>query len=736
MRLRKLICLGLALVMVTSAVSCGGAAGADSRASSAAAEPAAQAEAEPGGEETTAAEGAEETAETKAVGETGADTAAADAAAGEEIQPGDVSVAWDDSRIYGDLTLGKYDKVTTYGVKGYEDVPFIMASDYLNFLCEGKQKISVENGVMNIAVNGTNAQLDPAADTITFENPALFRSEGDMPGAIVSKPEYNVITPSAKNMSVQTAVVPLTIDLKAYHMPVIAYEDDILMPFLALQNTFGSVRMSTLLAYNGKDYFNVFEAEQFATDDRNVGAKDSPYVKAIYSGPFSQKTKTPQAYADYGYYSICLLLDLTFGHKEEKNITTFDEYFTRLNAKNSMCSTDPSAALTAEFMLFQYLFDSGHDAVFAMDTVFGKVEPSPEAAGSLADDIKNSEEGSKLFDEAQQGAEELNGIEPEEEGTLPAEVILGALFEKGLKVPEVLPLYLWTIFFDRIKPADYGDRRLDYANDTAVIYFHSFDDDVLDRKPSYYLDPLREEDEESSTFAFFYNCFADIQQHDEVKNVVINLCDNGGGAANALIAALGFLSEDGEVKFTDRDLMAGNYREECYHVDTNLDGVADDQDGFGGQYDFYIMCTGDSYSCANALPYFAQRDGLAKVIGTNPGGGDCVVGSFVDAYGRCAAYSGMFKLGTEENGTFTSDEKATTVDLNLMPSILDAPGAPWYDPEGIADAVHQYQNGVTEISYSENGEAMVSDLLMRLFSSMGGESVSGSTEAAAEEAAN
>ena len=151
-------------------------------------------------------------------------------------------------------------------------------------------------------------------------------------------------------------------------------------------------------------------------------------------------------------------------------------------------------------------------------------------------------------------------------------------------------------------------------------------------------------------------------------------------------------------------MLTGNYREEYYHIDTNLDGVADDQDGFGGQYEFYIMCSGSSYSCGTALPYFAQQNGLAAIIGTQPGGGDCVVGSFVDAYGRCAVYSGMLKLGTYEDGVFVSDEKATTLDLNMMPSVLDVTYIPWFDPEGIADAVHQYQDGASEVVYNDKDD--------------------------------
>lgn len=674
--LRKLICAGLAMIMAASSALCAAAA----------------VEAPAGRQAYEAAvEG-----NTSGTGNTTGQT--------EEFRPEDVSVTWEDSRVFMDLTLGKYQTIRTYGVKGYEDVPFISAADYLALLYEGRERISMENGRMKIGVNGAEAVIDPYADTIRFENPARFRSAGEIDGCIVEAMEFNVITASAKHSSVQAKAEPVTIRLKDYRLPVVAYGDMILMPFLALQNTFGCVLHNTVLAYNGKDYYNVFLADSFIVDEKHADAKDSPYIRAIHSGPFSKKKKVTQAYADYGYYSICLLLDLSFGHKEEKNITTFDEYFTRMNAKASLCSTNPATAMTTEFMLFNYLFDSGHDALFSLETVFGNpAELDLSEARDIADDIMKSEEGRELF-EKQQAADD-------EEKELTANAVIGALLEKGLKVPEIAPLILWGAAMKRNRPENYGDERLDYAGDTAVIYFNAFKDDYR-RTPSYYLDPIKEEDREKSTFAFFHECFRDIREHQEVKNVVINISDNGGGSAAALICVLGFFSRDGEVRITNRDMLAGNYREEWYHVDTNLDGVADDNDGFGGLYDFYIMCSGDSYSCGNALPYFAQQDGMAKIIGTAPGGGDCVLASFIDAYGRCAYYSGMLKLGKDDGSGFVSNEKAAKPDLNMMPSVLDVNSVPWFDPEGIADAVRQYKEGKTELTYSDEARAeMISDYL-------------------------
>ncbi len=108
----------------------------------------------------------------------------------------------------------------------------------------------------------------------------------------------------------------------------------------------------------------------------------------------------------------------------------------------------------------------------------------------------------------------------------------------------------------------------------------------------------------------------------------------------ALTAVLGFMSPDGEVNLTYNHTLNQNYCSEWYHVDTNLDGKFDARDGFGGQYDFYVLTSGFSYSCGNAMPFFAQVDGLAKIIGEQPGGCDCSVAPFLDAYGHVARMSG------------------------------------------------------------------------------------------------
>ena len=84
----------------------------------------------------------------------------------------DISITWEDSHFYPERSLGKFLTLNTYGVKGYEEVPFIAVQDYLEVLFEGKARTTVENGVMTVDVSNTQIVIDPSADTIHFRDPS------------------------------------------------------------------------------------------------------------------------------------------------------------------------------------------------------------------------------------------------------------------------------------------------------------------------------------------------------------------------------------------------------------------------------------------------------------------------------------------------------------------------------------------------------------------------------------
>ena len=567
-------------------------------------------------------------------------------------------------------TLDSQDTLTTWEVAGEEDVPYVPLDEYLTLLhgdaAGSPMSFEWSGNVYTISQNGQTIRADLDAQTIRCEDWRGFcgpNAAGALPAGIVERSEFIALRPSEKNISTQTAPEGYEVKLANYGLRMIRHEDDVLMPFAAAQSAFGAPFMRGTLAYNGSDYFDIVNCADSIYGNANMAAAPNPYANRWYSGPFATKEKMSEAYARYNYASLCLLLDLTFGHKAEKGIADFESYLEAQGLKEALMSTDPADDEAALEKLLGLLFDSGHDGTLLSPSVFaseGMIERQEiiyqllqligyDTVAKLVEDLE------PLMTLVMKLADRIGDKETAKQTIDPESEDLG---------PEVQELLNESMRMSILKPFLYSDNTVEIAGDTAVIYFEGFRED-LTRPESYYTKLPTREDLDKSTFALLYYAFEQIKKDGNVKNVVFDVSNNGGGAAAALVSALGFLSKDGEVNITYRDLLNHSDVSEYYHVDTNLDGSFDDADGYGGQYNFYILTSGSSYSCGTAFPYFAQRDGLAKVMGQEPGGGDCVVGFYVDAAGRVGAISGFLQLGTMVDGTFVSDEDAVKPDLPM-----------------------------------------------------------------------
>lgn len=107
-------------------------------------------------------------------------------------------------------------------------------------------------------------------------------------------------------------------------------------------------------------------------------------------------------------------------------------------------------------------------------------------------------------------------------------------------------------------------------------------------------------------------------------------------------------------------------------VDSNGDGVYDEQDCFGQYFKFYIVTSACSFSCGNAFPYYAQHLGLAKVYGTKSGGGECVVQSINLPFGQQIRYSTHNHIGVfDEDNNFIGDEGGAAANTLLNTNMYD-----------------------------------------------------------------
>lgn len=149
-----------------------------------------------------------------------------------------------------------------------------------------------------------------------------------------------------------------------------------------------------------------------------------------------------------------------------------------------------------------------------------------------------------------------------------------------------------------------------------------------------------------------------------VKNVVIDLTNNGGGLIATLPYVCAFFSDD--PSFTVKDTVNGTIRDYHYKVDLNGDGVfGGEGDTFKNDFNFFVLTSGFSFSCGNSLPGIAKNNGV-KIIGERSGGGVSPVGVFMDALGSNFSLSHYYNMTYKDaNGKYVQNDAGIPLDYEF-----------------------------------------------------------------------
>nr|MCR4561939.1 hypothetical protein [Bacilli bacterium] len=179
-----------------------------------------------------------------------------------------------------------------------------------------------------------------------------------------------------------------------------------------------------------------------------------------------------------------------------------------------------------------------------------------------------------------------------------------------------------------------------YSGTTAIISFDSF---------SHSQKELTQDNvatlsfENKDTFALLIHSMNEIEKHGGVENVIFDITCNGGGDSNALVTMVGIMNREFDnVMYVPID---GSYSTVHYQIDTNLDGLFDENDGYAGKYNFHILTSNYSFSCANLFPCLAKDNNIATIIGKQSGGGACTVGYSCTVDGKPFRMSSLIRQG-------------------------------------------------------------------------------------------
>lgn len=219
-----------------------------------------------------------------------------------------------------------------------------------------------------------------------------------------------------------------------------------------------------------------------------------------------------------------------------------------------------------------------------------------------------------------------------------------------------------------------------YSSDGRTAYF-SFDNF---QNAKYYHETLTPEERLADTYYLFVDRLNQIKDHGGVERVVLDDTVNGGGIVIIMGKLLALMSDDNYARINFAYENSGTVTDLEFRVDSNGDGVYDENDCFGQYFDFYILTSSFSFSCGNAFPFHAKCNGIAQVMGVKSGGGEMTVDGMLFPFGVSMKNSSLRHMSyyDHETQTWKGDEAGQPVDIRVLTG--------WYDVDAISEAIDSH----------------------------------------------
>ena len=364
------------------------------------------------------------------------------------------------------------------------------------------------------------------------------------------------------------------------------------------------------------------------------------YGTALSETRFEAPTGTfSEEFALFNYNELRFLLDSCYGLKPEHNITEFGDLFAfDTGMLLDLTGTDPRKFdLALQELAWRYL-DDGHSGYIG-----GSVLAGPSELDKYVTFLDLGPSGLST-------------------------VMAGDAFADARK----------AVYGDAVT----GDEVYLYEEfgDTAFITFDSFTQKREDL--AYYTDELDLENPQDTLELIMYANQQIKRENSPIKNIVIDLSNNGGGNASAAVFVLGWFLGDASVSL--RDTLTGAQTNLSYNVDVDRDGAYDaDKDSVSAGYNLYCMTSKHSFSCGNLVPAACKSSGKVTMVGQTSGGGSCVVLPCTTASGAFFQISGPFQLAIIKNGSFYN------IDSGIDPDIVLTKAASFYDRAALADYLRE-----------------------------------------------
>ena len=353
-----------------------------------------------------------------------------------------------------------------------------------------------------------------------------------------------------------------------------------------------------------------------------LGQPSGDAAETYYSVP--QGERSP-ALALYTYKELCFMLDALYGLKNQHNIKSFADEF--------------------------LMIDGMYEALLGADPVL-----SDEALSRLTmfylDDLHSGFNANSY----------LEGAEP------------GWTLQYGASVRNMLDSMI-SVAKARMAAYPNGVPAYEEVGDTAFITFDSF---TLDNSKDYYTTPP--DANETDTIGIMLYSFAQItREGSPVKNVVMDLSNNGGGAVQSAAFVISLFLGEGSISI--KNTLTDAQITENFRADLNLDRAFDEKDLLQG-YNLYCMTSPVSFSCGNLVPSVFKSSHKVTILGQTSGGGACSVMHASTADGAFFQFSSPYCISYLKNGSFYD------VDQGVTPDVYIRDYENFYNRSAVVDIIH------------------------------------------------
>ena len=531
---------------------------------------------------------------------------------------------------------------------GDGDVPYVAISEFMPLfggmhkdesigIPAAEYSIEQKGAVTTVARkdNGSQMTLDASADTIGFSNLDLFvQSPGDVSlnslipvGASGTGGVSNLFKPDGEVYDRNGN--PVELDLAAYSIDIIESGGECYLPL----QTAGDLligRLEGRVVFNGETVF--------------ILGDEAEDLQDIYSAPTGQMS---EEFAAFNYNELRFLLDTFYGLKAQHDISDFDTVFEQTGLKEGLTSTDPTQFDAALQKFISVYIDDLHSSFQNPSYLSG--------IGGTADETQ-----------AQPDLESLLTGEPLTTG------------ESTLKISlDQIAYYTYRAkAYPDLEQAGIGGVFLyEEVDDTAVITFDAF----TAAKDDYYNDA--DLDKPQDTIELIAAVHRNITRDGSpIKNVVIDLSNNGGGQTDAAAFFIAWCK--GPTQLALRDVLTGAQSVASYRADVNLDGAFDKNDILPMDIKVYCLTSPASFSCGNLVPAVFKGSPRITLLGRASGGGTCAVLPCSTASGALFSLSGCKQLSTVKNGSFYD------IDRGIEPDFGIDKIETFYDRSQLAEYIH------------------------------------------------